>query len=91
MAKKSHPCKKYRLRAAYHETLVISRNKYEHLIYADALLRAVREYVSAVKDDVSYVDVTPLRMLLGIHPMPESLRNLFSKDVPEQPEQPEEY
>ncbi len=84
MAKKSHHCKKNRLTASYPDTIVIPREKYEQLIYAHALLKAVREYVSAVKDDASYVDISPMRMLLSIHPMPASLRKLLSNDVPEQ-------
>lgn len=79
MAKKTHCRKKDRCRDSHRNTITISTDKYEHLVNTKALFRAVHQFVSGIDEDVTYVDITPLRNLLDIHPTPPSLWNVISK------------
>jgi len=84
MAKKSHHSKADRRRESCPDTITITRKQYEHLVYCHTLLKAVNQFVLTIKEDVAYADISSLRMILGIHSMPEPLRNLFSEDEPDQ-------
>lgn len=73
MAKKSHSHKKNRCRDSQHNMLTITRKRYEQLVFCQALLDVVQQYVGTIKDDVAYVELTPLRTMLGIRPTPPSI------------------
>lgn len=79
MAKKPHCHKKDRCRDSQHNTLTITRKRYEQLVFCQALLDVVQQYVGTIKEDVTYVEITPLRTMLGIHPTPPSLWDVLTK------------
>lgn len=78
MAKKPHCHKKDRCRDSLRNTVTISTDKYERLVNTKALFRAVHQFVSGIEHNIAYVDITPLRNLLDIHPRP-SLWDEISK------------
>lgn len=79
MAKKVHSHKKNRCRDSLRNTITISTDKYERLVNTKALFRAVHQFVSGIEDNITYVDITPLRNLLDIHPTPPSLWDVLTK------------
>lgn len=79
MAKKSNSHKKNRCRDSQHNMLTITRKRYEQLVFCQALLDVVQQYVGTIKDDVTYVEITPLRTMLGIRPAPPSLWDAITK------------
>lgn len=81
MAKKPHCHKKDRCRDSQHNTLTITRKRYEQLVFCQALLDVVQQYVSTIKDDINFVEITPLRAMLGIRPTPPSVWELIAKNA----------
>ena len=81
MAKKPHCHKKDRCRDSQHNRLTITRKRYEQLVFCQALLDVVQQYVGTIKEDVTYVEITPLRTMLGIRPTPPSIWDRIAQNT----------